>query len=65
MSVKPDQIIVYMGDNEKERVREVAYRLGMSQSALIRALAFPQIRKLHKVLQAGADPGQLKKKLLG
>ena len=65
MPVKPDQVIVYMGDNEKERIKEVAYRLGMSQSALIRALTFPQIRKIHKVLQAGADPGQLKAKLLG
>ena len=65
MSVKPDQVIVYMGDDEKTHIREVSMRLGVSHSGLVRALSMPTIRKLRRALEQGADPVQLKKRLFG
>jgi len=64
MSAKPDQVIVYLGQEQKKDIKYVAYHLGVSQSALLFRLAYPQIRKLKKAIEAGASPQALKEKVM-
>lgn len=64
MSAKPDQVIVYLGQEQKKDIKDVAYHLGVSQSALLFHLAYPQIRKLKKAIEAGVNPQALKEKIM-
>ena len=58
------KIFVYVDSDTKDLVNEVAHRLKMSESNLMRTLALPMIRTLAKALESGAKPEDLRKKLM-
>jgi len=58
------KIFVYVDSDTKDLVNEVAHRLRMSESNLMRTAALPTIRTLAKALEAGAKPEDLRKKLM-
>lgn len=57
------KVFVYVDESTKESIGEVAHRLKMSESNLMRSLALPHVRALRKALEQGADPKEVKRKL--
>lgn len=58
------KVFVYVDSDTKDLVNEVAHRLRMSESNLMRTLALPTIHTLAKALESGAKPEDLRKKLM-
>ena len=58
------KIFVYVDSDTKDLINEVAHRLRMSESNLMRTVALPTVRTLAKALESGAKPEDLRKKLM-
>lgn len=57
------QVFMYVTEEQKELVSDVAHKLKTSESRLVKALALPQVHAIARALENGAKPSDVKKKI--